>query len=139
MAGVRRRVSLVALVWLLSHVATIGVSFAGLCCAPAPAAVSDGDEDACCAGLAPGQMCPLHKHGSHESNRRVPPPPGPDSCAMRSGCDSSAITLTAVTLGLGLLPEVTVVSAEAGVLIVSLTTTSPLARSILPDLPPPRA
>ncbi len=139
MSGVRRRVSLVALVWLLSHVATLGVSFAGLCCTMPSTVTAVEDEDACCQGLAPGQICPLHKHGSHQAKPPAPSSPKPGDCVMRSGCDSAAMTLPALTLGLGLLPQVATVSDQTIVTVVTVEVAPPIARSVLPDLPPPRA
>ena len=139
MSGVRRQVSLVALVWLLSHVTTMGVSLAGLCCTTASTgSASLSDEDVCCQGLAPGQICPLHKHDSHQPTRHAPSSPIPGGCTMRSVCHS-AMTLPTLTLGVGLLPDVAAASDEPIVSVVNIETTPSLARSISPDRPPPRA
>ncbi len=136
-AAVRRRVSLLAIVWLLSHVTTIGLSFAGLCCDMPSTSAAGDDEDLCCQGLAPGQMCPLHKHGSHETPR-TPKAPSPDACAMSSGCDPMTLVLAASMLDLSLLPEIDSTSDHAGVTVVLVETTRPVARAVLPDFPPPR-
>jgi len=57
---------------------------------------------------------------------------------MRSGCESTSIALSAVTLDLGLLPEIATIALETTNARVSLDTMPPLAQSIPPDLPPPR-
>ncbi len=141
MVGVRRRASLVALVWLLLHVTTVGVSLVRQCCDMKSMAAesSSEDEDECCKGLAPGQMCPLHKHGSHQSSGRAPTAPVPGDGVLRGGCASTPMMLTALTLDLGLVPQVVTSLDDTTATVVPLGTTQSVDRSVLPEFPPPRA
>ncbi|MEQ1759941.1 MAG: hypothetical protein ABL986_16620 [Vicinamibacterales bacterium] len=138
MAGVRRRISLVALVWLLAHVSTLALSFVGLCCIP-PSAVAAVEEDLCCKGLAPGQMCPMHKHRAGQSHGSTPASPGTDGFALRSGCDMATASLAAMMLDISLLPDVVAVSDVAVATVVTLAPIRSVARSIPPAIRPPRA
>ena len=141
MSGVRRRLSVVALLWLLAHVSTVALSLTGVCCNVGSEATV-ADEDVCCQGLAPGQICPLHKHssGHHQpSSRSAPAPSSPDGCRMQAGCDSMTVMLNALSLDLGLLPETSVAADLPAADQVNAPGVHPPTRTTIPDLPPPRS
>jgi hypothetical protein len=93
-----------------------------------PAEVVASSEDACCPGVAPGQVCPMH----HTRE-------GAKHCVMRSTCASSTAALLTLVGGVGLLPSV---APSAAVLAVSgaapRVASTPIVRTELPESPPPR-
>lgn len=141
MARIRQIVSVVAFVWLLAHATTFAVSMAGLCCEMPEATTASDDADECCKGLAPGQMCPLHKHGSHHASRMssTQTAPAAGECRLRSGCHPPEGLLTGLTLALGMLVDVQTVG-DAGT-APSIGASEPLTHQGLasPTSPPPKA
>jgi hypothetical protein len=125
-----------ALVVLFLQMGGALASATALCCATAAAALS-ADDDVCCQGLAPGQICPLHKHGKggHKESHRSPSSGG---CAMRSGCGTQPAGLESLSFGLGTLPAPdSIIDRPLGCDFVCAAS-SIATRSLLPDLPPPR-
>ncbi len=136
MARLRRHLSAVGMMWLLFQVTSFAVSPFVSCCVPASHAALD--DDACCKGLAPGQMCPLHKH------RQAPKQTdhhdeAPSRCAMRSGCAQVDPALIAFAFGLGILPEPVSLDVIAVSIPVPTGHTTAIHRSGSLDPPPPRA
>jgi hypothetical protein len=98
---VRRYLPLVASVWLLFQAGVIAATPFIDCCASASEATAD--DDACCKGLAPGQMCPLHKHRhAPKSGTQHHDEGGP---AIRCGCTVLDPALASLAFGLGEPPS----------------------------------
>jgi hypothetical protein len=125
----RRRTPLllVTVLWLSSQIAVLGFAPFAACC---EGALAGGP--ACCEGMAPGDMCPMHRAGTSTSDSDVP--------AMQCVCRVSNAALAAtVLLGHGLLPPVFVLpyAPVAGALNIT-----DIAAQTLPapaETPPPRA
>lgn len=123
----RYRLRLVAAIWLVCQIGAIVAAPIMLRCTPATAAAG-ADED-CCPGLAPGQVCPMHHTKA-----------GARHCAMRSACGSSDAAL--LTLAGLIAPPSSAASGPSMLLAnepVSPIAVAPLARSLRPESPPPRA
>lgn len=88
-----------------------------------------GDEEKCCPGLLPGQVCPMHH--TKEGER---------TCRMRSVCTGSDASLVALAGGLGAMPLST---ASVSIFdLGDLPRRAPqpaVLRSDRPESPPPRA
>jgi hypothetical protein len=141
MRSIRRHLTAIGVAWLVFQAGVLAVSPFVSCCAAQANAVED---DKCCEGLAPGQMCPLHKH------RHAPPKDSPhdgaqshhdgaqSDCAIRGDCARIDPALLSLGFGLGVL--------EPPVALTVTTISSPVpqfaacvvdcARSL--DPPPPR-
>jgi hypothetical protein len=121
----RRHLSLVAAALLVFQVSVLAVSPFGVCSSVTAQAAVDDDE--CCKGMAPGQMCPLHHH------RQAAGP------SLRCGCGSIDPGLISLTFGLGVLTSP--VSVDVILVSIAVPSTTPhvvsAARSL--DPPPPRA
>ena len=141
MVRLRHRVSVVALVWLLAHVSTFAVSLAGLCCDVPETPASSAEADECCQGLAPGQMCPMHKHGAHHPSMTASSHTSPDAdgCRLRSGCHPPDVMVTGLTLALGVLVDVQTVADDGAAVVTNRPESSTHPRFSFPDLPPPKA
>jgi hypothetical protein len=113
--------------WLVCQLAGLIAAPVAMCVNPAEAAASA--EDACCPGVAPGQVCPMH----HTRE-------GAKHCVMRSACASGTTALLTLVGGVGLLPSLTssavdtLAQAGAAPRLASAT----IARAELPESPPPR-
>jgi hypothetical protein len=86
-------------------------------------------QKACCPGIAPGQICPMHH--AREGGR---------TCTMTSGCREDAVALLSLIAVAG-VPALTArgVSLSATADLVQPLTATPIARAELPESPPPRA
>jgi len=133
---VRRHISFVAAAWLVFQVSVLAVSPFAVCCSVASQAAVDDDE--CCKGMAPGQICPLHKH------RHTPPnsaghQDGAGGAVLRCGCGSMDPALISLTFGLGILSP----PISSAVTFVSSSVPQPTVHSVHQprslDPPPPRA
>src|SRR5438105_5067766 len=94
MTFARRQLSWVIVLWLVSQVAGIAAAPVGFCCRGVQTAM---DDDTCCPGLLPGQICPMH-HTKEDGKR---------TCKMRGGCAASDAALLALAGGVGVLPDAT--------------------------------
>jgi len=126
MQVVRRRLSWVVAFWLACQVAGVVAAPLAFCCRSMPAA---DDDEQCCPGLLPGQICPMH-------HRRE----GEPTCKMRDACGRADAALVSLAGVVGLLPAPTpVVSAfETGDRLTAIAA-SAIARTHRPESPPPRA
>jgi hypothetical protein len=126
MVRVRRRLSWVVCLWLACQLAGVVAAPVAFCCRGVQTAV---DEDPCCPGLLPGQVCPMH-------HRRE----GERTCKMRDACGRADAGLVALAGVVGLLPDPTV-SVSAFLIGGSLPAAAPsaIARAYRPESPPPRA
>jgi hypothetical protein len=136
MTAVRRHLTAIGTACLLFQAVAFAVSPFASCCAVA--AQAKVDDDACCKGMAPGQMCPLHKHRQppkdkthHDGN--------PSRCALRSACAPVDPALIAFAFGLGILPEPTSLNVIAASIPVQTGHANAIKRSRSLDPPPPRA
>lgn len=125
MVFVRRHLSWLIGACLACQLAGIAAAPIALCCKDLP--ISDDDTE-CCAGLMPGQVCPMHhtKAGERE-------------CRMRDVCAPSDAALIALAGGVGVLPSATPVvsSFDVGPVAADLSATA-LLRAVRPEAPPPR-
>jgi hypothetical protein len=103
----------------------------------APSGIASADEHACCKGMAPGQMCPMHENGraGGESKR-----PAAGDCRLSSGCAPLDVALTGVGSAGATVPGRLVVDPRVAAVIVRLLPTMVLASwQTPPPSRPPRA
>jgi hypothetical protein len=126
MSLVRRRLSWVVGAWLLCQVANVAAAPLTFCCQNVATAE---DEEKCCPGLLPGQVCPMH----HVKE-------GERTCKMRGVCTGTDASIVALAAGLGAMPVATAaVTPFALGDSPRLTLQSTILRSDRPESPPPRA
>jgi len=125
MVAVRSRVPWIVCLWLACQIAGIVAAPLAFCCQTAVAA----DEEACCPGLLPGQICPMH----HKTE-------GDRTCKMRDACGRADAGLVSLAGVVGLLPRATrvVIAFDLGDAVAS-SAPSAIARAYRPESPPPRA
>jgi hypothetical protein len=150
-----------ASLWLASQAVVIAAAPVALHCGTggqASAHRADAtDEHACCRNLKPGQTCPMHRktrppekaagtqvhtHDGHaEPSAAAEGDAGTaeEPCVVRSACAPSDAALLALTGTIGLLPSRFAVSILERATLVTTEAPSFLARSNLPDPPPPRS
>jgi hypothetical protein len=123
---VRRRLPWLICTWLTFQIAGVAAAPIMFCCKDVPTAE---DEETCCAGLAPGQLCPMH----HKTA-------GKSECKMRNACAPADAMLVALAGGVGVLPRATTIvnAFDPGDVVVPSVPTA-IARSSSPESPPPRA
>jgi len=135
--SVRRHLVAIGVTWLVFQAAVLAVSPFISCCAAASQTVA-ADDDQCCDGMAPGQICPLHKH-------RHAPKPAPAShdgarneCAISGGCGTMDPALLSLNFGLGVLdaPASFVVTPVSNAVPEFAACAVDCARAL--DPPPPR-
>jgi hypothetical protein len=123
---VRRYLSWIVFGWLACQSIGMAAAPLELCCAGASTATSD--EDVCCPGLLPGQVCPMH----HTRE-------GHTTCKMRGVCGSSDAALFSLSGGIGVVPQATSsVTAFALREFIRPASVNLIARAQSPDAPPPR-
>ena len=117
-----------ACAWVVCQLAGIVAGPLAVYFGPAEAIASS--EDACCPGVAPGQVCPMH----HTRE-------GTKHCVMRNACAASTAALLTLVGGVGLMPTPSASSADASAPSgpASLFASATIARPELPESPPPRA
>jgi hypothetical protein len=126
MSLVRRRLSWMIGLWLLCQVANVAAAPLTFCCQNVATA---DDEEKCCPGLLPGQVCPMHHHKE-----------GVRTCKMRSVCTGTDASIVALAGGLGAMPiRTSVVSAFDIGDLPRLAPRLAILRSDRPESPPPRA
>ncbi|MGH9143508.1 MAG: hypothetical protein ACRD2I_20415 [Vicinamibacterales bacterium] len=126
MSVVRRRLSWLVGAWLLCQVANVAAAPLTFCCQNVASA---GDDEECCPGLLPGQICPMHH--TKEGER---------TCQMRALCTGTDASLVALAGGLGVMPaETAPVNAFAVGDRPNHSTQSALLRTDRPESPPPRS
>jgi hypothetical protein len=126
MSLVRRRLSWLVGAWLLCQIASVAAAPLTFCCQNVATAE---DEDKCCPGLLPGQVCPMHH--TKEGER---------TCKMRGVCAGTDASLAALASGFGAMPAVTAVVSAFGLGDrLQLQPASAILRTDRPESPPPRA
>lgn len=112
-------------VWLACQLAGVVAAPLAFCCRT----IQVDDDEVCCPGLLPGQMCPMH----HKRE-------GERTCKMRDACNRADAGLVALAGVVGLLPKTTVVvNAFAVGAPPRAAVPSAIARAHRPESPPPRA
>jgi hypothetical protein len=126
MVFVRRHLSWLIGAWLACQIAGVAAAPITFCCKDVP---SSHDEAECCAGLMPGQVCPMHHTTA-----------GKRECKMRNACGPSDAALMALSGSVAPLPATTpVVSTfDLGDLARPFATLA-ITRTDRPESPPPRA
>ena len=143
MQAFRRHLPSVAVLGLFIQLSGSAISALALCC-PSPAAKVAQDEHACCKGLEPGQVCPLHGKAAAPTapaaghHHNPTPKPADDSCAMTNACKVPDLALLSI-IGTGILPAPVSLGVEFESAPVASVVVPPLARDLVPDTPPPRA
>jgi hypothetical protein len=124
MFAVRRRVSWMICLWITCQMAGVVAAPLAFCCQR----VATADDEKCCPGLLPGQICPMHH--TREGDR---------TCKMRDACGRADAGLVLLAGVVGLLPRPTpVVSAFDFGDAVASSASSAIARAYRPESPPPR-
>src|SRR5437868_2688441 len=90
MSLVRRRVSWMVGAWLLCQIASLAAAPLTFSCQNV---ATSADEEKCCPGLLPGQVCPMHH--TKEGER---------TCKMRAVCTGSDASLVTLAGGFGAMP-----------------------------------
>jgi hypothetical protein len=135
MSVVRRTLRPVFVLLLVFHAGVLAASPFLTCCSTASESMVE-DED-CCKGMGPGQICPLHKHrraAPHDQSGNT----APAGAALRCGCSATDPALLSLSLGLG---ELTPAVSSCVTLIsnpVTSTAFDRLDRARSLDPPPPR-
>src|SRR5437763_1488558 len=93
MSRVRRRLSWLIGAWLLCQLANVAAAPLTFCCQNVATA---DDEEKCCPGLLPGQVCPMH----HTKE-------GVRTCKMRAVCSGTEASIVALAGGFGVMPAST--------------------------------
>ena len=123
---VRRHFSWLIGAWFLCQLANVAAAPLTFCCQNVASA---GDEEECCPGLLPGQVCPMH----HAKK-------GERTCQMRGTCTGSDAALVALAGAIGVLPFPTaVVNSFALGDRLRPAPRSAIVRAYHPESPPPRA
>jgi hypothetical protein len=87
------------------------------------------DDQECSCAIAPGQTCPMHHNGKHDT-----------TCKMRNASGGAEAALFAQAGGLGVLPTPTAsVSAFHPGAAVGTEAPFVISRPLVPEAPPPRA
>src|SRR4051812_25341281 len=122
---VRHRLPWVVCVWLTCQIAGVVAAPVAFCCSH----VQTADDDKCCPGLLPGQICPMHH--TREGER---------TCKMRNACARADAALIALGTVTGLVSQSTsVVNVFEPGTFVADEASSALRRAHIPESPPPRA
>jgi hypothetical protein len=123
---VRRSLSWLICAALACQVAGVVAAPVTFCCQNVATA---DDEQKCCPGLLPGQMCPMHH--TVEGGR---------NCKMRNSCAQTDAALLALAGAVGVVPPVTsVVSAFDLGDVLRASQPALVAHTARPESPPPRA
>ena len=126
MSPVRRRLSWLIGVWLLCQLANVAAAPLTFCCQNV---ATVGDDEKCCPGLLPGEICPMHH--TKEGER---------TCKMRAVCTGTDVSLVALAGGLGAVPRsTTAVNVFVPGDFARLAPRPAILRTARPDSPPPRA
>jgi hypothetical protein len=125
MVFVRRHLSWLIGVWLVCQVAGVAAAPVTFCCKDVP---SSHDDEECCPGLLPGQVCPMHHTTA-----------GKRECKMRNACAPSDAALMALAGSIGVLPSTTSVvnPFDLGDLARPVASIA-IGRTDRPESPPPR-
>ena len=123
---VRRYLSWLICACLACQIAGVVAAPLTFCCQNVASA---GDEEKCCPGLLPGQVCPMHH--TREGVR---------TCKMRNSCAQTDAALIALAGSLSVVPPATsVVSAFDLGDLLRASQPATVAHASRPESPPPRA
>ena len=126
MRTVRKGLRLAVGAWVVIQLAGLAAGPLVLC-SKAPAQESDS-HGACCPGVGPGQVCPMHKTRE-----------GASKCTLSSACHPSDAALLSLFAAIGVTPQGSFPLAPNLTTdrIASLSERS-IVRASLPEPPPPR-
>jgi hypothetical protein len=125
--GKLRLVRCVASAWLVVQLLALAAAPFAVCAHATEHAGAHNMK--CCPGILPGQICPMH----HERE-------GGRTCTMTSPCRGADAALVSLLAFAGAVPLAPASIAPAmSTVSFHLSTTTPIARSTIPDPPPPRA
>jgi hypothetical protein len=134
-ATFRRHLTAVSIAWLLFLATGYAASpLLEYCARPTEAAAQ---EDACCKGMAPGEMCPMHRHRQPPQDSRTHDQ-APARGAMSSTCSPLDSALLSLSFGLGVLASPVSAGVNAVSLSVHVAPVLPFGRTPSLDPPPPR-
>ena len=140
MQPIRTRLRHVAVIGLLMQLTALAITPLALCCSsPSTAKVvaSEDKDEACCQGLGPGQICPMHYHAKPSGHARQAKSSTDQGCAMRNACKAPDLALLSV-LGGALLAAPVSFTVELASSPLRTDSVVPLTRDLIPDTPPPR-
>ena len=129
MRRLRMRLPLTAALWLFCQMA-------GLVAAPvvfaSTVALVPSDEGCECPDVTPGGACPMHQALDSAKD-------GAGTCHMRGACVPADVALLSLAGGMGVLSRPTAVNVTRPVVSLDPLALHPIARTDVPDAPPPRA
>jgi hypothetical protein len=129
----RRRLSRVAGVWVFYQTLVAGMAVVAPCCM----AVAASQDEECCPGVEPGEICPMHhktEGGHHETEEsgRI--------CLLTDACSPTSALLLSLANGAGLIPAPPDTAADhLAAESVRLLSDHPRTRAARPEPHPPRA
>jgi hypothetical protein len=126
----RRHLARIVGVWLICHLSVLGATTLVV-----SAEAVLGETLCTCLTAAPGAVCPMH--GSHQGEHDAPE--NPADCVLTSGTTPAVSTLSALLVGVGVIPasepaRAAIVSSEP----IALPTALLVSRPDRPESPPPR-
>ena len=149
----RAHLAVVAAVWLASQVAAFTATSLRACCEHDDAARAD--RHSCCAGMKPGDACPMHRPGRAAGADRTSRQPAShqhggdtsaeashgssDVPALQCACCASNTDLATLLFGHGILPPEFVLPYAPMTERIAAADGGAHVRAGRPDLPPPRA
>ena len=134
-----RRLVVAAVVVILLQFGSAAVSALVLCGVGVRTVAPVTNEHAHCEGLGPGHICPMHANRGG-SPATATPERAPGDRGMRNGCPPPDVALVSLSVGFGVVgieASFTPQFPSARVMVARAASVTP--RSILPDVPPPRA
>ena len=145
MASIRRRLRLLAAVWLILHAVSLPAIAARNCCAmhrsesarteaePSCHKTATVTARTCPMPAADGTPCPMHQGDRASRETR-------DRCVMRGTCDGPMAALFPSLGPLGILPDAAALASDNHADSTATQTRENLIRRLTPpDTPPPRA
>jgi hypothetical protein len=148
----RAHLTVIAAVWLASQVAVFTATSLRACCDHDN--VARADRHACCAGMQPGDACPMHRPGRAEGAGRASSPPpshqhgdtsaeaphgSSDMPALECACCAANTDLATLLFGHGILPPQFLLPYVPMTERIAAADGGAHVRAGRPDLPPPRA
>lgn len=140
MTAIRRRVRLVALVWLLGQTAALSAFVPEQCCLSHAEEAAAKSKDEACHETSPQPEPSHHQQGDACPMHASPMSPSHDCCVMTNACDGPGTQLTTLFAYIGYVEK----PSAAAIVLESSAAVMPappaiIQRVALPDSPPPKA